>query len=68
MVFPKKLLPLYKNMKAMVRSLDGDTGFFDIVAEVLLGKYISTIFIVLFEMQTAFVQDLNSSCRVYFVR
>ena len=36
MVFPKKLLlMLYKNMKAMVRSFDGDIDFFDVVTGIL---------------------------------
>ena len=38
------IMMLYKIMKAMVHSLDGDTEFFNIVAGVPSERYISTIF------------------------
>ena len=34
----------YRNMKVKVHSLDSNTNFFNIVAEILQGDYISTIF------------------------
>ena len=47
MVSPQKtitvIMMLQSNTKAKARSLDGDTDFFDIVAGVLQGGYISTI-------------------------
>ena len=39
----KEIMMLYKNTKAIVNSLNGDTDFFDIVTGILLGDILTHI-------------------------
>ena len=39
------LMMLFKNTKVKVRSLDGDTDYFDIVAGVMQKRYISSLLV-----------------------
>ena len=41
------IMMLYKNMKAMVSALDGETDFFDVVAEVLQGDKLSPSMVII---------------------
>ena len=48
MEYPKKaIMILYRNTKSMVRSPDGDTEFFDILAGVLQGDTLSLFLFVI---------------------
>ena len=46
MIFPKNLL--YKNMKAMVCSLDGDTDFFDLVSRGFQGNTATSFLFIIY--------------------
>ena len=57
---------LYKNMKAMVYSLDGNTHFFDVVRENFVRIYISAIYVYnLPRLDTSNVDRSNKRKRFY---
>ena len=48
LVFPNKLIPLYRDTVVMVSLSDGDTNFFDIIAEVLQVNILTPVLFIIY--------------------